>query len=196
MANPPESLVLASSSPYRKELLERLRIPFRIVPADLDERSLPGETALSLVRRLSEDKARAGADTEGDVLVIGSDQVAACDNRLLGKPGSAQKAEEQLRFTSGKHIVFFTGVAVWRPSQNRCSFAMTPTEVAMRKLTEAEIKAYVAQDEPFDCAGSFKWESLGISLFTGTTSPDPTALQGLPLIALCDLLRSEGYCIP
>lgn len=196
MANSPESLVLASSSPYRKELLERLRIPFRIVPTGFDERSLPGETAVSLVRRLSEGKARAGTNTEGDVLVIGSDQVADCDNRLLGKPGNAQKAEEQLRFTSGKHIVFFTGVAVWRPRQNRCSFAMTPTEVAMRKLTEAEIKSYVAQDEPFDCAGSFKWESLGISLFTGSNSADPTALQGLPLIALCDLLRSEGYCIP
>jgi len=196
MASQPEALILASTSPYRKELLSRLGLPFTTFQGTVDESGLPDETPVSLVKRLSEDKAQAAPPMEGDVLIIGSDQVAVCDNRLLGKPGTPNKAFEQLRFTSGKQVVFFTGVALWRPQRSRCSYAMTPTEVSMRDLSDAEIAAYIEADAPMRCAGSFKWEALGISLFRATSSSDPTALQGLPLIALCALLRDEGYRIP
>ena len=192
----PETLILASTSRYRAELLTRLGLTFDTQGVAIDETCQPGETAVSLCRRLSVEKARAVTGVTGDFLSIGSDQVAACDNRLLGKPGTVNGAQDQLRFVSGKHIVFFTGVALWRPEKNLLARRVTHTEVAMRTLSDEEIVSYVARDQPLDCAGSFKWESLGISLFRSTEGPDPTALQGLPLIALAELLRQQGYRIP
>ncbi|MGB1439101.1 MAG: Maf family protein [Luminiphilus sp.] len=193
---PPEALILASTSRYRAELMSRLGLHFTTEQVAVDESCHPGETALALARRLSVEKARAVTDHGGDFASIGSDQVAACDNRLLGKPGTAAAACEQLQFVSGKHVVFFTGLALWRPRLNLLAQRVAHTEVSMRPLSNAEIERYVERDQPFDCAGSFKWEALGISLFRATEGPDPTALQGLPLIALSELLRQQGFQVP
>ena len=192
----PSALVLASSSIYRKRLLERLQIPFETHPPHIDESTWPGETAYRLAQRLAITKSQALSDLTGDPLIIGSDQVAACDNRLLSKPGNAENAQEQLRFCSGKHTVFFTGVAVWRPRMEKLLTTVVTVEVNMRHLSNAEIDAYVTKDQPFDCAGSFRWESLGITLFNSIECEDPTALEGLPLIALCRFLRQHGYALP
>ena len=193
---PPEALILASTSRYRAELMSRLGLHFTSEQVAIDESCHPGETALALARRLSNEKARAVTDREGDFASIGSDQVAACDNRLLGKPGSVAAACEQLQFISGKHVVFFTGLALWRPKKNLLAQRVAHTEVSMRPLNDAEIERYVERDQPLDCAGAFKWEALGISLFRKTEGPDPTALQGLPLIALSELLRQQGFQVP
>jgi len=192
----PSELILASSSVYRQRLLERLGQPFKIVTPAVDEATQPGESALSLSQRLSREKAQAIPTKSADPLVIGADQVAACDNRLLGKPGSAAGAVEQLLFCAGKHVVFFTSVAFWRPAQNQLFEATETVEVSMRALQLPEIEAYVAKDKPLDCAGSFKAESLGIALFRAVKSQDPTALEGLPLITVSAMLRDVGYAIP
>lgn len=192
----PTRLILASSSPYRHKLLSRLKLAFDWADPNIDESTLPGESAMSLSQRLSRQKAQAIGDDHSDPLIIGSDQVAACDNRLLGKPGSVDAAREQLAFCSGKHIVFFTSVALWRPSHQLLREDTESVEVSMRTLTSREIDAYIAADKPIDCAGSFKVESLGISLFRSITARDPTALEGLPLITLSAMLRDAGYPVP
>lgn len=192
----PSELILASSSVYRQRLLERLGQPFTTVTPAVDEATRPGESALTLSKRLSREKAQAIATKSADPLVIGADQVAACDNRLLGKPGGAAGAVEQLSFCSGKHVVFFTSVALWRPAHNQLIEATETVEVSMRALEVVEIEAYVTKDKPFDCAGSFKAESLGIALFRSVTSRDPTALEGLPLMTVAAMLRDVGYAIP
>jgi len=192
----PSALVLASGSVYRKRLLERLQLPFTTRAPEVDESTWPGETAYRLAQRLAITKSQALQDIPGDPLIIGSDQVAACDNRLLNKPGNAEKAAEQLAFCSGKHTVFFTGLAVWRPKLEQLLTTVVTVEVNMRTLTQADIASYIAKDEPYDCAGSFRWESLGITLFNAIKGDDPTALEGLPLIALCKFLRQSGYALP
>ena len=192
----PTRLILASSSPYRHKLLSRLKLAFDWADPSIDESTLPGESAMGLSQRLSRQKAQAIGDNHGDPLIIGSDQVAACDNRLLGKPGSADAAREQLAFCSGKHIVFFTSIALWRPSHQLLREETESVEVSMRTLTSREINAYIAADKPIDCAGSFKVESLGVSLFRSITARDPTALEGLPLITLSAMLRDAGYLVP
>ncbi len=194
--NMPTRLILASSSPYRHKLLSRLKLAFDWADPNIDESTLPGESAMVLSQRLSRQKAQAVDGEDGDPLIIGSDQVAACDNRLLGKPGSADAAREQLAFCSGKHIVFFTSIALWRPAHQLLREEMESVEVSMRTLTSREIDAYIAADKPIDCAGSFKVESLGISLFKSITTRDPTALEGLPLITLSAMLRDAGYPVP
>lgn len=194
--NAPSKLILASGSVYRARLLERLQIPFELRPPDIDESTQPGETAYRLAERLAIHKAKAIQSVPGDPVIIGSDQVAACDNRLLGKPGTMERAIEQLRFCSGKHMVFFTGVALWRPAHDDLRSTVVSIEVNLRRLSTAEIESYVAKDQPLDCAGSFRWESLGISLFHAIRGDDPTALEGLPLITLCELLRQQGYALP
>ncbi len=190
-------LVLASASPYRARLLQRLGLPFEVAPANIDESTQPGESAMALALRLAEHKALSlSRHPASDPLIIGSDQVAACDNRLLGKPGTKERAIEQLTFCSGKHIVFFTGLALCRPDQQHLESCVVPIEVSLRRLTDAEIERYVEREQPLDCAGSFKWESLGITLFRAINGDDVTALEGLPLIELSRRLRHFGFQLP
>lgn len=187
-------LVLASTSAYRRELLARLGAPFRQQSPRTDETALPGEAPASLAARLAAAKARAVAAGNPGALVIGSDQVADCAGSVLGKPGDAANAHRQLRTSSSRNVVFHTAVCL---IDTRCQpvrefHAIDATTVVFRDLTDAEIERYLAREAPFDCAGSFKSEGLGIALFERIDSQDPTALIGLPLIALCRLLREAG----
>lgn len=185
------NLILASSSTYRRALLERLRIPFESVSPDIDETPVADEDARSLSLRLAEQKARAVARQYPDAVVIGSDQVPSLDGELLEKPGTAARAEAQLARCSARSVVFHTGLCVLSPATAPQLDCIT-VEVRFRELSAAEITNYVALDQPLDCAGSFKWESLGITLFESLEGPDPTALEGLPLIALSRMLRASG----
>lgn len=187
-----ESLILASGSPYRRELLERLRVPFQVQVAGSDETALPGEPAELLVQRLAEAKARAVAARFADRWVIGSDQAAVCRGRIVGKPGNAERSAEQLRAASGQAVRFLTAVCVLREADRRIERHLDVTTVQFRELTDAEIARYVQLERPFDCAGGFKSEGLGISLFERIESHDPTALIGLPLIWLAGALRRAG----
>jgi septum formation protein len=184
-------LVLASTSPYRRALLERLRLPFETMAPEVDETPHADEPPQQLARRLAREKALDASGRRAGALVIGSDQVASCDGKLLAKPGTAQRACDQLRLCSGRSARFDTAVCLARDSKvvgERC----VPSEVLFRALDEEAVRRYVALERPLDCAGSFRWERLGISLFAALRGDDPTALEGLPLIALCDLLRDQG----
>lgn len=188
-------LVLASTSRYRAELLSRLRLPFETVRPDVDEAPAAGESPASLALRLATAKAAAVAATRPEALVIGSDQVASCDGRILGKPGTRANAIAQLQAMSGCEVVFLTAVAVasaGAPGEQ----ALDTTTVRFRQLPDDEIARYVDAESPLDCAGSFKCEGLGIALFESIESRDPTALVGLPLIATARLLRARGVVIP
>ena len=187
-------LVLASTSRYRRELLARLATYFRTLAPAVDETAHAGETPLALARRLAEAKASAVAALAPGAFVIGSDQVADCDGALLGKPGDAARACEQLRRCAGRSVSFHTALCLIDPAGTARSDIDT-TRVFFRPLSEDEIARYVAREQPFDCAGSFKAESLGIALFEKIESNDPTALIGLPLIALCRLLREAGVSV-
>ncbi|NLB57776.1 MAG: septum formation inhibitor Maf [Gammaproteobacteria bacterium] len=187
-------LVLASTSPYRRELLQRLRLPFDTAKPRVDEKPLAGEEPQALVRRLARAKAAAVADTAPGAWVIGSDQVAELDGAPLGKPGGREPAIAQLASMSGRAIRFHTAVALVRGGQ--AFEALDLTTVAFRRLGAAEIERYVDAEQPFDCAGSFKAEALGITLFDSIHSHDPTALVGLPLIATARLLRQAGFAAP
>jgi len=187
-------LYLASTSRYRAELLSRLRLPFETLDPGVDETAADAEAPAALALRLAQAKAQANSLTQG--IVIGSDQVAACQDRVLGKPGDSAAAHAQLRFCSGKTMTFYTGLALWIPAQNRLLSETVPYQVTLRDLSSAEIDRYLAIDQPFDCAGSFKWEALGIALFEHMQGGDPTSLQGLPLIALCRHLRAQGVLVP
>ena len=190
--NPP--LILASTSPYRRELLERLRLEFVVARPEVDEAGLQGETPSALARRLAMAKAAAIAGRSPDAWVIGSDQVADLDGLALGKSGSRQAASAQLQGMSGRPGACRTAVCVMR---GHASFeAFDTTLVHFRKLDHAEIARYVDAEQPFDCAGSFKSEGLGIALFDAIETQDPTALIGLPLIATSRLLRQAGYALP
>lgn len=188
-------LLLASTSPYRRELLQRLRLPFDTVNPCLDETPLAGEEPAGLVRRLAQAKASAGAATAPGSWVIGSDQVAELDGAPLGKPGGREGALAQLASMSGRSIRFHTAVAVAR-NDGEALHAVDLTIVRFRHLGPAEIERYVDAERPFDCAGSFKAEALGIALFESIHSHDPTALVGLPLIATARLLRQAGFAVP
>lgn len=187
-------LVLASTSIYRRELLARLGAPFRQQSPHTDETALPGEAPEGLAARLAAAKARAVAAGNPNALVIGSDQVADCDGRVLGKPGGLDRARLQLRASSGRRVVFHTAVCLidTRTETAREFAAVDTTTVAFRSLSDEEIETYLAREQPFDCAGSFKSEGLGIALFERIESQDPSALIGLPLILLCRLLREAG----
>ncbi len=185
-------LVLASTSRYRQELLARLRLPFTVQAPQVDETPMPGETPEALALRLAEAKACAVAASRLDALVIGSDQVCSCDGRILGKPGSHAAAVEQLQFMRGRVAVFHTAVALAGP-HGLLAVRNVPTVVRMRELADAEIEAYLRAEQPYDCAGSAKSEGLGIALLASMRSDDPTALVGLPLIAVCDMLRAAGH---
>ena len=190
MENP--RLVLASTSRYRRELLARLGMPFEVVAPGVDEAALPGEAPAATALRLAEAKARAVAARIGDGLVVGSDQVADCDGAAIGKPGGHAAAVTLLRRLSGRTIVFHTGVALVDARSGRAHRDRVDVASTFRTLTTDEIERYVAREQPFDCAGAVRSEALGIVLFERIASDDPTALIGLPLIALARMLRSEG----
>jgi septum formation protein len=185
-------LVLASSSPYRAELLTRLGLPFECRSPDVDETPAPGEAPEAQVRRLALDKARAVAARHPHALVIGSDQVAVCGDEVLGKPGSAARAREQLTRLSGRSVTFLTSLCLLDAPGVTHQLAVVPTRVRFRRLGAAEIGNYVDRERPLDCAGAFKSEGLGIALFEAIEGRDPTALIGLPLIELCRMLRHAG----
>ncbi len=182
-------LILASTSPYRRALLERLGLPFEVVAPGVDERPRDGEAPRDLVRRLAAAKAAA---VPGPGLVIGSDQVAALDGEVLGKPGTHEHAVAQLRHLSGRRVEFLTAVTVCESESGRQETELAVTRVAFRVLDDATIENYLAREPAYDCAGGFKSEGLGITLVESIEDDDPTALVGLPLIALCRLLRSFG----
>ncbi len=188
----PAPLILASTSAYRRALLERLRLPFTVQSPQTDETPHPGEAPLALALRLAEAKARAVTSTAPGSWVIGSDQVCTCEGRMLGKPGHRAAAIGQLQMLRGRHSMFYTALALMAPDGSALVRAVTTT-VRMRALSDAQIEAYVQAEQPYDCAGSAKSEGLGIALMESIHSDDPTALVGLPLIALCDMLLSSGY---
>ncbi|HVL56266.1 MAG TPA: Maf family nucleotide pyrophosphatase [Burkholderiaceae bacterium] len=195
--NPPRPLVLASTSRYRRELLARLRVPFDVVAAPVDETPRPGETPQAAARRLALAKAAAGAALRPDAVVIGSDQTATIDGTaIVGKPGDHAAALAQLRAASGRTLWFHTAVAVADASQPQPAIDVVSTRVAFRTLTEREIDDYLRAEQPYDCAGAAKAEGLGIALLETIDGPDPTALIGLPLIRLSAMLRAAGYRIP
>ena len=185
-------LVLASTSRYRAALLDRLGVPYRVDAPDVDETARPGERAADACMRLAEAKARAVAPRHPGALVIGSDQIADCDGRHVGKPGTLDRAREQLATLSGRTVVFHTGVAVLDVASGRCAVERVDVRSTFRRLSAGDIDAYLAREAPFDCAGSVRSERLGIALFDAIASDDPTALEGLPLIATCRLLRAAG----
>jgi septum formation protein len=185
-------LVLASSSPYRRALLERLGCPFVIDVPDIDEARLPAESPAALVVRLSQEKARAVAARHTDALIIGSDQVALFGSTILTKPGSPERAIEQLTLMRGATAHFLTGICVHNSRTNRDRAAIERYAVTFRSLTDAAIARYVERDRPFDCAGGFRSEGLGIALFERLEGDDPTSLIGLPLIRLVAMLAAEG----
>jgi 7-methyl-GTP pyrophosphatase len=187
-----QKLILASTSRYRRMLLERLGLPFEVVSSQVDEVRLPGEDIGSLAERLARDKALAVAARFPDALIIGSDQTAVCDGALLGKPGSHDKAILQLRHLSGREAVFHTAVCVHSTSNRVTRLRSVPYRVAFRVLDDDLIERYLAREQPYDCAGSAKAEGLGIALIARMQGDDPTALMGLPLIALVDLLKEFG----
>ena len=190
-------LVLASGSRYRAELLQRLNLPFLQCSPDIDESADSGEAPDVLASRLAREKADAGRIlTQPGALVIASDQVAACQGVRLHKPGSEERAKEQLQMMSGHSVDFYTGLCLLDTRSNRHFSALDRTTVRLRHLSHDEIERYIAADQPLDCAGSFKVESLGISLFESIDSQDPTALVGLPMIALCRGLREAGVSVP
>lgn len=183
-------LILASTSRYRQELLTRLRLPFEAVAPEVDETPLAGEVPAALAERLALAKARAVASLHPHAVVIGSDQVADLDGEPLGKPGSHEAARTQLQRMSGREVVFQTAVAVVAPGL--AAIERAEVRVRLRPLNDHEIEAYLLADQPYDCAGSAKVESLGIALLDAVVSDDPTALIGLPLIRTCQLLRRAG----
>lgn len=193
MPHPP--LVLASTSPYRKELLARLGLPFATASPAVDETLLPGETPEAGALRLSEAKARAVAGSHANALIIGSDQVACLDGQVFGKPGSHSNAVSQLRAMRGRTVNFFTGLCLLDARSGRTQLRGIPTMVTFRNLTDDEIENYLRKEQAYNCAGSAKSEGLGIALIARIDGEDPNALIGLPLIALCDLLRMENVSV-
>lgn len=191
----PATLVLASTSRYRAQLLERLRLPFETARPEVDETPFAAEPPASLALRLAAAKADAVAQQRPQAVVIGSDQVASCDDRLLGKPGSRDVAIAQLQAMSGRDVVFLTAVAVAGPGA-AVGQTLDTTIVRFRPLADDAIARYVDAEQPWDCAGSFRCEGLGITLFEAIETHDPTALVGLPLIATARLLRATGFVLP
>ena len=192
----PTRLVLASTSRYRRDLLGRLHVPFECLAPAVDETPLPQERALDLSRRLARLKAESVAAARVDSVVVGSDQVALRGHEVLGKPGSAEHCRDQLRASSGREVVFLTAVHVVEVHSGRAESHVDRTRVRFRTLAEGEIERYVAADQPLDCAGGFKAETLGIALFESIETTDPTALTGLPLIWLAGALRRAGFQVP
>jgi septum formation protein len=189
-------LILGSSSRFRRELLQRLGIDFEVLPPDLDETPLSGETAGALVDRLAQCKASAVANMRPDAVVIGSDQVAVLGNNIFGKPGTRERAIEQLSMASGQTLQFLTAVCVIAPGGQVAGKETVPTEVKFRKLSRAEIERYLDLEPALNSAGSFQAEGLGITLCEYIRSDDPTALIGLPLVVVRRMLADAGIIVP
>lgn len=187
-----KKLILASSSPFRRELLERLRIPFEVMPPELDETPRAGETPQQLTERLAIAKARKIAESERDALIIGSDQVAVYNGAIVGKPHSHERAVEQLRAASGKTVTLYTGLALINAATGRTQCEVIPYRVTFRPLTEELIESYLRKEQPYACAGSVRSEGLGIALLEKFEGDDPNTLIGLPLIRLVRMLENEG----
>ena len=191
-----QTLILASTSPYRRELLDRLGLPFEVASPQTDESRILGEGPQAMALRLAEAKARAVASAHPDALIIGSDQVATVDGLIYGKPGSHKRAAEQLRTLSGKTVNFYTGLCLYNARTGVVEVCGVPTLVTFRDLPEEEIERYLRREPAYDCAGSARSEGLGIALLSRIAGDDPSALIGLPLIALCTLLRNHGVALP
>jgi MAF protein len=189
-------LILASSSPYRQALLARLGLPFTTAKPAIDETALAGEAAAQLVARLAEQKARAIPTTTTGELIIGSDQVASLNGSILTKPGNHSNACQQLQLCSANTVTFYTAIALLNSQTNRLQLATELYTVHFRALDDATIERYLQREQPYDCAGSFKMEGLGISLFQSLQGNDPNSLIGLPLIQLVNLLKKEGIAVP
>ncbi|MCU0935248.1 MAG: Maf family nucleotide pyrophosphatase [Gammaproteobacteria bacterium] len=185
-------IVLASTSPYRRELLVRLGLPFRVVSPSIDESARPGETPAALVRRLAEEKARAVAGAYPGALIVGSDQVAVLDGEVLGKPGTPERAVQQLGRASGRRVEFLTGLCLLDAGSGAAQVDVVPYAVVFRPLGAEQVRRYLEREQPYDAAGSFKSEGLGIALFERMEGEDPTALVGLPLIRLTEMLATAG----
>ncbi len=188
-------LILASTSPFRRELLMRLSLPFSVQAPDVDETRLPGEDTLALVTRLAEWKARAVAESQPEALIIGSDQAAVLDGEIIGKPGDHQRATAQLQRASGRTVTFYTGLCLLDGVSGVCQLAVEEFRVVFRPLSAAMIEAYLQREQPYQCAGSFKSEGLGITLFERLEGDDPTSLIGLPLIRLTRMLEAVGVAV-
>jgi septum formation protein len=191
-----QTLVLASSSPYRRELLTRLQIPFEVMAPDVDETPLAGEKPQDTALRLAQLKARAVAEKFPDALIIGSDQVAMLGDMQLGKPHTFDNAKAQLTQASGREMTFHTALCLYNSKTGRMQARVVPMVVQFRTLSEAQIERYLHKEQPYNCAGSAKSEGLGIALIERFDGDDPNALIGLPLIALVDMLTAEGISIP
>lgn len=190
------ALLLASSSPFRRQLLDKLGLNFIHQSPDIDETRLAGESPVALVMRLAREKAAALADSHPDTLIIGSDQVAVIGDQVLGKPGTREKAIEQLSAASGQRVTFLTGLCLLNTATGRTQVACDPFHVQFRTLRPAQIERYVDAEQPLNCAGSFKSEGLGIVLFKALEGRDPNTLVGLPLILLTEFLAAEGVALP
>ena len=188
----PRQIVLASTSPFRRALLERFGLPFETAAPSVDEARLPGESPEETALRLSEKKARAVAAAYPQALIVGSDQVACLGKEIFGKPGTHENAIAQLRKMCGRSVHFHTGLCLYDTSKNVARLRNVPTLVTFRALSDEEIESYLQKERPYNCAGSAKSEALGITLLSKIESTDPTALIGLPLIALSEFLREEG----
>ncbi|MHB1249807.1 MAG: Maf family protein [Polaromonas sp.] len=197
VAAPPRTrpLILGSTSPYRRELLQRLQIPFKVAAPEVDESQLPGETPRELAQRLALAKARAVAHAFPDAVVIGADQVADLNSRPLGKPGTHERAVAQLRQMRGQTVVFQTAVAVVCLESSFEQSSLVAVRVTFRDLTDDEVENYLHAEQPYDCAGSAKSEGLGIALLESIESDDPTALVGLPLIRTCKMIQAAGIAL-
>lgn len=189
-------LILASTSPYRRELLGRLHLPFEVCAPETDETPLPDEAPAATAERLAAAKAAAVVERYPDALIIGSDQVAYCGDARFGKPGTRDNARAQLRSLSGKIAVFHTGLCLLNSQSGRHHLRGVATEVRFRELADSEIERYLDKEDALNCSGSARSEGLGISLLEWMKSDDPTALVGLPLIALAEMLRAEGSPLP
>lgn len=192
----PRPLILASTSPYRKGLLSRLGIFFDTQSPDVDETPAAHETPRNTALRLAEDKARAVAKLFPEAVVIGADQIAEANGTPLNKPGEHEQAVRQLRLMSGQRVLFHSALAVVCLAENACERDVVSIHVHMRTLDDAQIERYLRTEKPYDCAGSAKVEGLGITLVSAIDSSDPTALIGLPLILLSEMLRGFGYTLP
>ena len=189
-------LILGSTSPFRKELMQKLGLSFEVDSPDIDETMLEAEQPEQFVQRLALEKAQAVAARHDSALVIGSDQVACIGSNILGKPGTRDKAIQQLTDASGKHVSFYTGLCLLNSANGEYQIVCEPFHVHFRELSQEQIERYLDAEEPYNCAGSFKSEGLGISLFEKLEGDDPNSLIGLPLIKLIAMLDREGVAVP
>jgi MAF protein len=190
------TIILGSTSPFRQELLRRLQLPFSTAAPNIDESPQPDESPQRLVKRLALAKAEAVASDHPQALIIGSDQVACLGDRIIGKPGNRENAIKQLTQASGQHVQFLTGLCLLNSTTNRAQVVCEPFEVHFRELGQEQIERYLDAEEPYNCAGSFKSEGLGITLFERLEGADPNALIGLPLIRLVTMLQNEEVAVP